>query len=551
MSAAKLPDNEKERLQKLKDYQILDTLPEQDFDDFTKLASFICNTPISLISLIDETRQWFKSHHGLDATETSREVAFCAHAILQDEVFVIPDSSKDIRFKDNPLFIEYPHVHFYAGAPLKTPSGHNIGTLCVIDNKPNDLTKDQIEALRCLARQVVNLMELRSSKIEAEKEAKLKSTFLATMSHEIRTPLNGIIGCTNLLIDTVKNKEQKSLLKIITRSSDALLTLINDILDFSKLEAGKVEIEAYPFDLKETVTDIIKLFESQAKAKSIDVILDFKEDNPSYVLGDTTKIRQVLNNLISNAIKFTEKGSIHVLVESKPLENKKYDVRFTVKDTGIGISEKQSDKLFKSFSQADVSTSRKFGGSGLGLAICKSLVQLMGGEINFTSKPNHGSTFSFNAILTKCSKARVTRKSKFKINPQMGIENPLSILLVEDNRINQLVTIKMLEKLYYKVDIASNGLEALEILKFKEYDAVFMDCEMPEMDGLEATRIIKADPTEYHSPFIIALTASSQQEDVDKCEEAGMNYFLSKPLRLEEIVDALTAVIEYYKSNSK
>ena len=209
MKSAPLPKDEKERLDALKSYQILDTLPEIDFDDFTKLASYTCGTPIALVSLVDESRQWFKSRFGLEATETPRDVAFCSHTILQDDVFVIPDSHKDERFHDNPLAVGAPHVRFYAGAPLITPSGHKIGTLCVIDHNPREITEEQKEILQAIGRQVINQMELRLSVKDAEQATKMKASFMATMSHEIRTPLNGILGCANILLDRVKSEEDK------------------------------------------------------------------------------------------------------------------------------------------------------------------------------------------------------------------------------------------------------------------------------------------------------------------------------------------------------
>ncbi len=266
MKVAPLPENEKERLDDLKNYAILDTLPEIDFDDFTKIAANIFGTPIALISLVDESRQWFKSSYGLGATETPREVAFCSHAILQDDVFVVPDSFKDERFHDNPLAVGAPHVRFYAGAPLKTPSGHKLGTLCVIDSTPREFDEEQKEILKALGRQVINQMELRLSLKEAKSAATTKASFLATMSHEIRTPLNGILGCADILLDSVKEEEDRKLVRTITGCGDTLLNLINGILDFSKLESGKMEIENEPFNLRENVDQIIHLFKSQIKS---------------------------------------------------------------------------------------------------------------------------------------------------------------------------------------------------------------------------------------------------------------------------------------------
>ncbi len=548
MKVAPLPENEKERLDDLKNYAILDTLPEIDFDDFTKIAANIFGTPIALISLVDESRQWFKSSYGLGATETPREVAFCSHAILQDDVFVVPDSFKDERFHDNPLAVGAPHVRFYAGAPLKTPSGHKLGTLCVIDSTPREFDEEQKEILKALGRQVINQMELRLSLKEAKSAATTKASFLATMSHEIRTPLNGILGCADILLDSVKEEEDRKLVRTITGCGDTLLNLINGILDFSKLESGKMEIENEPFNLRENVDQIIHLFKSQIKSQvntqsssSVDLNLHFDKDVPPWVYGDVNKVRQILSNLISNALKFTPSGSVDLIVHAENLkDDEDYRIQFSVKDNGIGITKEAQEKLFVSFSQVDASTVRKFGGTGLGLAISKSLTELMGGTIWVDSDEGKGSTFSFTINAKRAQSKDTSENSKIVINSNMAVEHPLRILMAEDNRINQLVAKKTLErKLGYEIDIATNGSEALQMLKSQKYDIILMDCFMPVMDGFEATRKIKENPSEYNNPTVVALTASALKEDRDKCFDAGMDDFLSKPLNIKEIIRVL------------
>lgn len=539
MKVAPLPEDEKVRLDALKNYQILDTFPEMDFDDFTKVASHICGTPIALISLVDESRQWFKSRFGLDAEETPRDLAFCSHAILHDDVFVVLDSFKDERFHDNPLAVSAPHVRFYAGAPLNTPSGHRIGTLCVIDSKPREFDKERQETLKAIARQVINQMELRLLMKEAQKAAKTKSLFLATMSHEIRTPLNGILGCANILLDRAKEEEDKKLAQTITGCGDTLLTLINDILDFSKLESGKMEVENEAFSLSENVEQIIQLFNSQALKKSISLNLKSNEKVPKWIYGDVIRIRQILSNLISNAIKFTESGRVDLILDSKSKDNEEHEIKFSVKDSGIGINKEAQKKLFVSFSQVDASAAKKFGGTGLGLTICKALTELMGGNIWVDSEEGKGSTFHFTINAKQAKSQDSSKQRSVKFDSGMALEHPLKILMAEDNSINQLVAKKTLEKLGYRIDVASNGIETLQMLKSQNYDIVLMDCSMPEMDGLEATKKIKENPSEYNTPRIVALTASALKEDRDKCTEAGMDDFLSKPLNIQEIVRVL------------
>lgn len=308
MKEAALPNNEAERLEALKKYQILDTLAEQEYDDITHIASQICNSPIALISLVDDHRQWFKSKVGLDAQETPKSIAFCSHAILGDDVFEIKDSSKDERFFDNPLATGAPHVQFYAGAPLTTPEGHNIGTLCVIDKKPNELDDKQKEALQALSRQVIAQAELKLSKSKAEMATKAKSEFLANMSHEIRTPMNGIIGLTHLALETKLDDVQKDYLEKTHTSAVQLLGIINDILDFSKIEAGQVEFEEINFSVREVMTNLENMMSFKAQENGILLTTHLEKDMPQTLIGDPLRLGQILLNLTSNAIKFTPSG---------------------------------------------------------------------------------------------------------------------------------------------------------------------------------------------------------------------------------------------------
>jgi signal transduction histidine kinase len=548
MITAPLPSDEAGRIKELKYFQILDTVPEAAFDDFTKIASYICQTPIALITLVDESRQWFKSKVGLDATETSRDMAFCSHAILQDDVFVIPDSLKDERFYDNPLATQAPDIRFYAGAPLTTSSGHKIGTLCVIDDHPRNIDLKQTKILQALARQVVNQLELRLAKKVASELAKTKASFLATMSHEIRTPLNGILGCANILLDTVKDKEHIKLTETITQCGHSLLKLVNDILDFAKIESGKIELENEAFNLHQFLAEIVHLFSHEAKRKSLSLTVEYGKNVPDWIFGDFTRLRQILSNLISNAIKFTEKGFVTIEINESPEHStesaagKEVGLTFSVKDSGIGINTAAQSKLFTSFSQADSSIEKKFGGTGLGLAISKALVELMKGRIWLNSTEGVGSTFNFTILTKPVTKKNKPRVKKVTFNKTMANEHPLKILLAEDNRVNQFVAKNTIQKIGYKIDIASNGIEALEMLKNYPYDVVLMDCMMPEMDGLEATALIKKSPDLYGTPKVIALTASALKEDKEKCAEVGMDDFLSKPLDMNEIIRVLTMV---------
>ncbi|GEP07670.1 GAF domain-containing hybrid sensor histidine kinase/response regulator [Methylobacterium oxalidis] len=553
-------DEEQRRLRALEGYCILDTPAEESFDRVVALARALFDVPVAFVSFVDEHRQWLKARQNLDVSETPRAIAFCSHTIRSPSVLVVPDATRDPRFLDNPLVTGGPKIRFYAGAPITAAGGERLGAVCLIDfvSRPA-LTEAERENLARLAAIVMDELELRRElRARSETEAQLhaayaaadaanaaKSDFLANMSHEIRTPLNGISGFTQLLLANPDlPAESRRHAQLIDSAASALLTVVNDILDFSKLAAGKLDLDLNPLPIEALIDNSLSIVRHSAEAKALDLQVRVDPRVPAAVFGDRARLQQILLNLLNNAIKFTHAGSVTLEVDVEAERGDNYELRFLVRDTGIGIGPEVQRKLFERFSQAEAATFRKYGGTGLGLAICKSLIELMGGEIGAEGILGEGSTFWFRLTLQRAELAAAAGMLE-----DGGIQpsgRPARVLLVEDLELNREIARRFLEMAGHHVDVASDGAEAIRAVQSAAYDVVLMDVQMPVLDGIAATEAIRRLNGPARDVPIIALTANVLSQEVHRCRQAGMNGHVGKPFRAAELV----AAVERWSKNA-
>ncbi len=466
---------------------------------------------------------------------------------LRAEAYHLKKTVADNDFHHSQWMKYMPEGHVRLDNVMFAPliiEGKTVGIMGLA-NKPGDFTDNDAhlaagfgEFAAIALNNARSFEAIQQARKAADAANRSKSEFLAVMSHEIRTPMNAIVNMTRFLADTRLNPEQRDYVNTVLSSSDILLTVINDILDFSKIEAGKLELETVAFDIREVTGSVVKILKTAAQEKGLGLTCRIDPDVHSYLAGDPVRLRQILLNFMNNAVKFTEKGQIALHVSKEKEDERNTVLKFEVSDTGIGIPQDRRDRLFQSFSQADTSTTRRYGGTGLGLAISKKLAEMMGGQVGVESKEDKGSIFRFTAVFEKRSEVRGKGSEEESMTTDLL---PLTVLLVEDNVINQKIALIILQKAGFSADIAGNGAEAVRMLGSADYDLVLMDIMMPETDGIQATKLIR-DPSSAvrnHNIPIIAMTAHAMKEDRECCMKAGMNDYISKPVVPEELFAAI------------
>ena len=575
-----------ERISKLKKYQVLNNNEEPAFARLTELAKLFFNMPVVAITFMDEETQYLKSLHGLDGIcTTSRKVAICNYTVLSDEVLVLPDLTEDSRFSQNPLVTEAPYLRFYAGAPIimqEDGKTYRLGSLCLMDMQAHhDFTEKDADILAQFAAMAADALKLQDQQRHAKHANEMKSEFLANMSHEIRTPMNGIIGMVEMLAETKLSAEQQEYVDNIKVSNEHLLAIINGILDLSKVESGKMTIDSIPMNISSLCNEVVSLFAVKARQRSLTLDYHYTEALSPYIKGDPVRIKQIMANLVNNAIKFTREGG-RVTIDVKHMENNPYEDKYgnhksicshelqveqashyntddrgsvkhqdmtlciEVTDTGVGIKPESLEAIFDAYDQANKSTHRLYGGTGLGLSVCKSLVELMGGYIEVDSAVGIGTTFTVLLPLPPIDEAHY---ESWQDSNDFGMTESSHelighILLVEDDSVNAMIAKKALNNSGHTVTHVTDGQQAIEVFSLnpEQYDVILMDHHMPIMDGVQATIKLHELYDPQALPPIIALTANAMDGERKKYLDVGMQDYCTKPFKQEQ----LNALVQYW-----
>ena len=575
--------DEVERINKLKKYQVLNNNEEPSFARLTELVKLFFNMPVVTITFMDEETQYLKSVHGLGGVcTTTRKVAICNYTVLSNNVFVVPDLTKDSRFNQNPLVTDWPKIQFYAGAPIimhEDGKTYRLGSLCLMDMQPHhDFTDKQADLLAQFAMMAADALQLQEQQRNAKYANEMKSSFLANMSHEIRTPMNGIIGMVEMLSDTMLSVEQREYIENIKVSNEHLLAIINGILDLSKVEAGKMTIDSIPMNLSSLCNEVVSLFAIKARQRGLVLDYHYTESLSPYIKGDPVRLKQVIVNLVNNAIKFTREGGRVTIdvkhMEDNPcLDNKDCDhgketqnsvpdfaidaknsttihqdmtLCIEITDTGVGIKSESLEAIFDAYDQANKYTHRLYGGTGLGLSVCKSLVELMGGYIEVDSEVGVGTTFR---VLLPLPCIAAEDYETWQTANDFTITLPSDelvghILLVEDDSVNAIIAKKALNNGGHTVTHVNDGQQAIEIFALypERYDVILMDHHMPIMDGVQATIKLHELYAPQDLPPIIALTANAMDGERKKYLDVGMQDYCTKPFKQEQ----LNALVQYW-----
>jgi len=548
MPSAPLPSNEAERLDALHRLEVLDTPAEETFDALAASLAHLLGTPIAAVSLVDRDREWLKAGVGTATTQRDRCHAFCAHTILRSEPLIVPDATKDTRFADNPQ-VTKSGIRFYAGAPIRTRDGYNLGALCVKDRCPRRPNDEQVRLLEQLATVAARLIEARRDAALAEQATRAKTRFLANMTHEIRTPLTAILGFADLLHDgSFSEPERDDAIQTIQRNGQHLLALINDVLDLSRIEAGNLTVERVPVYPMRLVAELHSTLRARASANSVDLRLAFHGPIPFIIETDPLRLRQILSSLIGNAIKFSPRGHVDIIVRLADPQAEELDLLLEVADDGVGMSPEQIQRVFEPFAQGDDATATRFGGCGLGLALGRELAQALGATISVASRQGQGSTFTITLPL---GPARSLELVEPETDQPAVVDEPgnrfpprldgVRVLLAEHCQDDQKLIVVVLSKAGAEVEIEPNGRDAVEQAMQQAdagcpFDVIMLDMDMPDEGGPAAVRTLRERG--YTGP-ILGMTAHATTVLSCRCLQAGCTELLSKPINRAALISTV------------